>query len=133
MKTFFASIACAALALGAAGPLAAKDRATRGEERLAKMIEGRTAGTPVSCINTNRSTALEVIDRTALVYDGGKTVYVARPKDPRQLDDFDVLVINRFSPTQLCVHDQMRTIDPHSGFTTGVVFLDGFVPYTKED
>ena len=132
MKTLIASIACAALALGAAGPVAAIDRTARGEQRLAKMIEGRTAGTPVSCINTNRSSGLQVIDRTAVVYDGGKTVYVARPKDPRQLDDFDVLVINRFSPSQLCVHDQMRTVDPQSGFTTGVVFLDGFVPYTKE-
>lgn len=102
-----------------------------GEARLAKMLEGRTAGAPVSCIDTPRSNKMEVIDGVAVVYDAGKTIYVARPTDPRMLGRDDALVLDRFSGRRLCVQEAMKTIDRHDGFTTGVVFLKDFVPYTK--
>ncbi|WP_305097864.1 hypothetical protein [Croceibacterium aestuarii] len=132
MKTFLSCIAGAAIAFGAISPAVAGDRVARGEERLAKLIDGRTAGEPVSCINTLRSDSPEIIDQVAMVYGHGKTIYVARPAQPRQLDTSDILVINRFSPSQLCVQDQMHTIDRSSGMTTGIVFLTEFVPYTRE-
>jgi len=102
-----------------------------GEARLARMLKGRTAGAPVSCINTMRSNKMEVIDGVAVVYDDGKTIYVARPTDPRMLGRNDALVLDRFSPSRLCVQESMKTIDRSDGFHTGVVFLKDFVPYTK--
>jgi hypothetical protein len=131
MKTFTAALAIAALAL--AGSAAhAKTTAEKGEERLAKMLEGRVAGEPRNCITSFQSRDVQVIDETALVYDAGKTVWVARPRDPKMLDKFDVLVMERHG-SQICANDTMRTIDPTSGFTTGVVFLDDFVPYTRTE
>ena len=94
------------------------------------MLEGRTAGKPVSCIPAQISDRLRVIDETAVVYDGGRTVYVARPRDPKTLDSDDILVINRFG-SQLCKQDVIRTIDRTSGFMTGIVFLGDFVPYSR--
>ncbi|OCC23826.1 hypothetical protein MB02_08295 [Croceicoccus estronivorus] len=108
-------------------------RAEKGEARLQKMLEGRVAGEPQSCITTLGSDRLQVIDGTAIVYDGGKTIYVARPTSPGQLSSSDVLVIERHNGMQLCTTDIIKTMDRSAGFMTGVVFLDKFVPYTKSD
>ena len=129
MKKLVLAIAAASLAVGGGAQAAAPDL-SKGEARLAKMLEGRVAGEPESCISAYTSSRLEVIDETALVYDAGNTIWVARPKDPRSLDRHDVLVIDRFS-SQLCAQDVVRTVDSSTGITTGVVFLGDFVPYRK--
>ena len=132
MKAFATILCGAALALGATAALASgSGRNESGETRLAHMLEGRTAGAPVSCITTTRSNKMEVIDGVAVVYDAGKTIYVARPTDPHMLGRNDALVLSRFSPSRLCVQESMRTVDRYDGFGTGVVFLEDFVPYTK--
>jgi hypothetical protein len=120
-----------ALATGAsAAPKGPDPIAAKGEARLAKMLQGRVAGKPTSCIPAQIGSNLQVIDRTALVYDAGSTIYVARADDPRSLNSDDILVINRFG-SQLCRQDVIRTIDRSSGFMTGVVFLRDFTPYKK--
>ncbi|MXO65875.1 hypothetical protein [Altericroceibacterium endophyticum] len=129
-KTFLA-IAASALALTGTTAQAATT-AEKGEARLEKMLEGRVAGEPQSCIFTPSQNRLKIIDETAMVYDGGKTIYVAKPRDPRSLDKNDILVIERRG-SQLCSQDIIKTVDRSSGFMTGVVFLDDFVPYTKPD
>ena len=132
MKALATILSGAALALAATAAAASGTGGNpAGEARLARMLEGRTAGEPVSCIDTARSNKMEVIDGVAVVYDAGKTIYVARPTDPHMLGRNDALVLNRFSGSRLCVQDAMRTIDRHDGFPTGVVFLKDFVPYTK--
>ncbi|MGD9810771.1 MAG: hypothetical protein AB7U35_05460 [Sphingobium sp.] len=119
-----------ALALIATPAAAAPTAADKGEAELAKMLEGRVAGKPQSCITAWSGSDLRVIDKTALVYDAGSTIYVARPADPRSLDSNDILVIKR-TGGQLCKQDIVQTIDRSSGFMTGVVFLGDFVPYKK--
>jgi len=132
MKAIVIIAAGAALALtGTAAAASGSGTNAKGEARLARMLEGRTAGAPVSCIDTMRSNKMEVIDGVAVVYDAGKTIYVARPTDPRMLGRSDALVIDRFSPSRLCVQEAMKTIDRYDHFHTGVVFLRSFVPYTK--
>ncbi len=60
-----------------AGPaLQAKERLT-GEQELAKLLEGREAGEPVSCIPLHRTSTSRIIDKTAIVYEFG-------PHDLRQ-------------------------------------------------
>ena len=132
MKGIVIIAAGAALALtGTAAAASGSGTNAKGEARLARMLEGRTAGAPVSCIDTMRSNKMEVIDGVAVVYDAGKTIYVARPTDPRMLGASDALVIDRFSGSRLCVQEAMKTIDRYDHFHTGVVFLRSFVPYTK--
>ncbi|MEO6389237.1 MAG: hypothetical protein ABIT16_05940 [Croceibacterium sp.] len=129
MKTIVAIFAGAGLLL-ATTTASAETRAEKNEARVARMIEGRTAGEPVNCISALRSNSIEVIDHVGVVYDAGDTVYVARASDPRMLSTFDTLVINRYG-SQLCTNDMMRTVDRYNGYITGVVFLEDFVPYTK--
>ena len=129
MKTLATILAGGALAL--AGTTAALARnAEENEAKLARMLEGRTAGEPVNCISALRSDRMEVIEHVGIVYDAGRTIYVARPNNPDSLGRNDVVVIERYGG-QLCATDVIRTVDRYQGFTTGAVFLDKFVPYTK--
>ena len=128
MKAILASTIAAVLAVGSA-PLAAETRAERGEARLAKMIEGRTAGEPRNCITAFDSNRIQVIEHVGIVYEGGGTVWVARASDPRDLDSFDVPIFER-QGSQLCRTDIIRTVDRSTGMQTGSVFLTDFVPYT---
>ena len=129
MKTLATILAGSALVLAGATAVSAKS-AEESEAKLARMLEGRTAGEPVSCISAMRSNRIEVIEDVGIVYDSGGTIYVARPSDPRQLGRDDIVVIDRHGG-QLCHNDVIRTIDRYNGFTTGAVFLDKFVPYSK--
>lgn len=103
---------------------------TKGEERLAKMLDGRLAGQPVPCIRTLPRDRMQIIDGTAYIYGSGSTIYVQRTSEPDRIDDSDTLVTNRFSASQLCRLDTMTTIDSFTGIFTGAVFFDDFVPYT---
>jgi len=136
LKLFALVAGGAALALTAgvasAGPVSPLYR-EKGEARLARMLEGRTAGEPASCITTMRTNQLEVIDGVAVVYNAGTTIWVARPTDPSMLGRNDALVMERFSPSRLCVDEQIHTIDRYDHYRTGVVFLQDFVPYTRAD
>jgi hypothetical protein len=129
MKTLSLILAGSALALAGITAASAATPAEN-EAKLARMLEGRTAGEPVSCISALNSNRIEVIEDVGIVYDAGETIYVARPTNPDALGRNDVVVIDRHGG-QLCTSDVIRTVDRYQGYTTGAVFLDKFVPYTK--
>lgn len=102
-----------------------------GEEKLAKLLKGREAGEPVNCISLSQSRNSTVIDKTAIVYRIGGTLYVNRPKNAEQLDDDDILV-TRTSGSQLCRLDAVQLHDRYAGnMWNGFVGLEEFVPYRK--
>lgn len=130
----------AALALAMASPAAAQADAeataeaaplSKGEARLAKLLEGRTAGEPVRCIRTLPNQRMQTIRGTAYVYGSGNTIYVQRTRNPDQIDDNDAMVTTRFNASELCRLDQINTVDPVLGVFTGAVFFEDFVPYTR--
>jgi len=104
-----------------------------GEEQLAKMIAGRIAGQPVECIRTYPSSSdMTVIDRTAIVFRRGSTLYVNRTRDPSSLDDREGLFIRKFgNGADLCRTETVTTFNPNGHYYTGNIFLSEFVPYTK--
>ena len=116
-------------ALVAGTGLQARERLS-GEEKLAKQLEGRVAGEPVSCISLNTSRETQVIDGTAIVYGRGNTIYVNRPAHPSSLDSDDIMVTN-IHGSQLCRLDVVRLHDRSGGFYTGFVGLENFVPYRR--
>lgn len=123
-----------ALAVSSAVGSANGAAAGEGEAKLTKLLHGRAAGTPTPCIDTRYRMAgggLQVIDGVGLVYDAGKTVYLARATDPQALRWTDRLESTRAVSTRLCVSDHFWTRDRATGAQTGVVFLKDFVPYTK--
>jgi hypothetical protein len=130
MKRLAMILAGTALALTGAAAASAETRAEKSEAKLAKMLEGRTAGEPVQCISALRNNRIRVMEHVGIVYDAGDTIYVARATNPDALDHWDVPVIERFG-SQLCSNDIMRTVDRSGGYITGPLFLNDFVPYTK--
>mgnify|MGYP001791662608 CR=1 FL=1 len=109
---------------------------TKGEKRLAKLLEGREPGKPQNCIRARPTDNIEVIDGTAYVFGRGATIYVQRTLNPKQIDDRDSLITRRFGGgTQFCRQDLAQTIDPFTRIFTGAVTFVDFEPYTriKED
>jgi hypothetical protein len=126
-KIIFALASAAALLTGPA--LQAKPRLTP-EQQLAKLLEGREAGKPVSCISHWDTRDMQVLDKTAIVYGHGRTIWVNRPANAQQLDDDDILV-TKVHGSQFCRLDIVHTVDRTGHFTTGFVNLGDFVPYTR--
>ena len=129
LKTLATVAATLSLAFTSSASAQEDAEITKGEAELAELLEGRVAGEPESCIRTIGSRNLEQIDNTALVYRAGDTIWVNYTKTPRAIDDWDYLVIRKFSASQLCRTDQVTTRDRSGNFFSGVILLDDFIPY----
>ena len=118
-----------ALMMAAAPAQAGKPR--DGEAELAQAVQGRVAGEPVRCVNLRDVRSSRIIDRTAIIYDTGSTIYVNRPRSGREsLDQWDTLVTKTFS-SDLCTPDVVHLWDSSSRMQSGFVFLGDFVPYKR--
>lgn len=125
MRKIIASLLAAA---ALAAPAAAAPRLTPAAE-LDRLLAGRLAGKPTSCISLFGSRSSQIIEGTALVYRDGRTLWVNRPRSgARSLRDDDVLVTHLHG-SQLCRIDSVKLVDRNSGFQRGFVVLGDFVPY----
>ncbi|WP_421852125.1 hypothetical protein [Novosphingobium sp.] len=127
-KLGFAAAAGALMLAGTA--VDARPRLT-GEEQLAKLLEGRVAGKPVDCITLPNVQSSSVIDKTAIVYGSGSTIYVQRPKTGAETLDSNDILVTQLTTSQLCSIDTVQLRDRNGGFWRGFVGLDKFVPYTR--
>ena len=126
-KIAIAIVAAAAMLTGPA--LEARPNLTP-EQRLDKLLDGRVAGKPVSCISQFDSREMQVLDKTAIVYGWGNTIWVNTPRNAQDLDDDDILV-TRTSGSHLCSLDIVNTLDRTAGFFNGSISLGQFVPYRR--
>ena len=124
-----ALVLAAGAALLSAPALQARDKLS-GEQRLAKILDGREAGKPVDCIPLTASRETRVIDKTAIVYDAGSVIYVNRPSNAKSLDDDDIMVTEPHG-SQLCRLDVVRMHDRSGFWYNGFVGLEQVVPYRK--
>lgn len=122
----------AALALLALPAAALAQDSSSGEEKLAKLLDGRVAGKPVQCVNLATLGSSEIIDGTAIVYrTAGSRIYVNRPRgNARDLDN-DHILVTKTSGSQLCNIDSVDLVDRGSRTWTGFVRLGDFVPYDR--
>ncbi len=148
MKRFARNLAlgtCAALLAAASGvafaqsepapePLESETEApaplTKGEAELAKLLEGRTAGEPVECIPPARTKTNRSIDKTAIVYGRGSTLYVQRTRTPHLIDRNTYLVSLPGQTNRFCRMDQFNVVDGMLGIPVGAVVFEKFIPYT---
>lgn len=124
----FAAAAGALLLVGAAAD--ARPRLT-GEEQLAKLLDGRVAGKPVNCITLPNVQSTRIIDKTAIVYGSGGTLYVQRPRSGAASLDSNDILFTQLTMSQLCSIDIVQIRDRNGFFFRGSVALDQFVPYTR--
>ena len=115
------------LMLGGVAQATPQDR----EAELARALEGRVAGTPVSCISLHQIRSSRIIPDTAIIYDAGGVIYVNRPENGAdQLNQWDTMV-TRTPGTRLCNIDTVTMVDRGSRSFSGIVFLGDFVPYRR--
>ncbi len=101
------------------------------EAQLEKLLEGRVAGKPQNCIPLSATNGSQIIDKTAIVYRAGSTLWVNRPRGgASSLDDDDVLV-TKLTGNQLCSIDTVELHDRTSHMYSGFVSLGEFVPYRR--
>lgn len=126
MRKIALAIAAAAVTIGGVS-VQAKPKLTP-QQRLDKLLEGREAGAPVNCIPLFETRDMQILDKTAIVYGRGNTIWVNIPDNVDVLDDDDILVI-KTSNSQLCDLDIVQTLDRGSRMPNGFVSLGKFVPY----
>lgn len=122
--------------LAASSAQAADNNAAKGAEKLAKLLEGRTAGAPIDCIETRKIITTEIFTGTAIVYRlrGSQTLYVNKPTVGAETLSSSIQLQTQGSPT-LCVSAPLLGMDNGGrgagpGFNGGVT-LGAFVPYEK--
>jgi len=126
----YATLGLAALAGGCAmsadpGPSPAA------ADELARALEGRVAGAPVSCVRLtelggNRSAG------DAIVFDGrGSRIYVNRPAGGCPSLNFGRALRTRPTTGQLCRNDIVTVFDPATGTDYGGCGLGDFIPYDR--
>ena len=102
------------------------------QQQLDKLLEGRVAGPPVHCISQYDTREMQVLDKTAIVYGWGNTIWVNTPRNAENLDSDDIMVTRLFG-SQFCSLDIVNTVDRSGGFTNGFISLGDFVPYRRVD
>ncbi|WP_395445768.1 hypothetical protein [Caulobacter sp. UC70_42] len=116
------------VALASTAQAAPKPR-LMGEARLAKILEGRTAGPPLDCVDLRSVETVEIIDRTAILYrmPGGR-LYVSRPEAGAADLKWDSTLTSRTVGARLCRYDTM--IASRFGGAS-FLLLGPFAPYGK--
>lgn len=115
----------------AASPAASAREKLAPEDQLAKLLEGRVAGESQDCLSLSSLGSSQIIDKTAIVYRVGSTLWVNRPDGgASSLDDDDILVL-KTSGSQLCSIDTLELRDRSSRMYSGFVSLGKFVPYRR--
>ncbi|MFY8142451.1 MAG: hypothetical protein ACOVMT_01040 [Caulobacter sp.] len=126
------SMLCGVVVVAALAAASSAVAQPAGEARLAKRLEGRTAGAPLNCIRLRDVRSSQVIDGVAIVYEmpGGRLL-VNRPRSGAEsLRSADILLTRTVSG-ELCTPEPVELIDSLSHFPRGFVSLGPFVPYTK--
>ena len=100
------------------------------QQQLDKLLDGRVAGKPVSCISQYDTREMQVLDKTAIVYGWGNTIWVNTPHNAESLDSDDILVTRLFG-SQFCSLDIVNTVNRSGGFINGFISLGDFVPYRR--
>jgi hypothetical protein len=130
MRTLTHILALSTAILIVSGSALAAGKDEPGAE-LAKMLEGRVAGPPVTCIDLPQAQGSRVIDRTAVVYDFGSTIYVNYPQSGANVLSSDDILLTKTFSTQLCKMDIVRMVDRTGGFPKGFISLGPFIPYKR--
>ncbi len=130
MRSASIGLAVVVVLAAASGAVAAPKEAP--EVKLARMLDGRTAGKPVDCINARNTDSIEIIDGAAIVYRTKNGVlYVNRPSIGADSLRRDQILVTKMTGGQLCRMDMVTLVDQGSRFETGAISLGAFTPYAK--
>lgn len=124
-----------ALVALAAGATAADEpqMSQRDQERLDRVLAGRTAGTSVSCVRQPDLRGNQSFGESVIMFEGrGDIVWINRPAGGCPTMNMGRSLVTRTTTTQLCRGDIVSVVDPVSGVQFGGCGLGDFVPYRRD-
>jgi hypothetical protein len=130
MRTLIHTALIAGLIAAPIAPLAAARQTP--EAKLAKLTEGRVAGTMVDCINMGLMTQeSEKIPGIAMAYRQGTTWYVSRFENGCDRLDDNAIVVTQVHGSQLCRGDIADLRMAGANIPIGSCIFGAFTPYVK--
>ena len=108
-------------------------RSVQSQQQYDRLLSGKVAGAPLSCLPGFRSQDMVVIDeRTVAFRDGSSRVYVNHMQGGcSNLGGPYALVTRTFGGGQLCRGDIGQVVDLTNHFTVGSCVFGDFVPYVR--
>lgn len=127
-----------ALLLGAAagscttGPEQPPRRSMEGEQSLSRLLAGKSAGQPISCMQHYHSADMTTIDGRTVVFHSPGTAYLVQlsPGCDELGRGGYALLTTEHGGTGLCTGDIARVLDTTTRFTAGSCGIDRIVPYS---
>lgn len=120
----------AALGACAVGP--EPGRTAEAEAHLDKLIAGKVAGRPISCLPHYSANDMTVIDDGTIVFKNGRTVYRNdfQGGTCSNLSRGHYALVTRTTGSGLCRGDIAEVRDLSAGMGVGSCVLGDFVPYS---
>ena len=132
MRFITTALLASALAACATAPQPVS-RTAKAEAELGKLLAGKTAGAPISCLQNRRADNMVIIDDSTVIFrDTANRVY-RNDFNGGSCDNLGsgfYTLVTRTSGTGLCSGDIARVVDVSNGITVGSCALGEFVPYT---
>ena len=101
--------------------------------KVLKVLAGRTAGEPVSCVPLRRLGSTQIVDETAIIYKSSSRIwYVNQPDNGRcTLLRPNRMTVLRTPSSELCANELIMIAEPNSPISYGACSMGKFVPYMK--
>ena len=99
---------------------------------FAQLTAGRVAGPAETCINSNTSENLHVIDPQTVAYGYARTIYINRLAAAcPALSQFNTIIVEGGTGGQYCRGDRVRGLEPGAIIPGPSCNLGDWVPYRQ--
>jgi hypothetical protein len=111
----------------------AQVRSPQKQQEYERLVAGKVAGPPQSCLPHYSSNDMVVIDENTIAFrDGTRRVYVNHMQGGcNNLGGTYALVTRQFGNAELCRGDIGQVVDLTNHFTVGSCVFGDFIPYTR--
>ena len=108
-------------------------RSAAKQQEFDRMLAGKVAGPPLSCLPHYRSNDMVVIDESTIAFrDGSRRVFVNHMMGGcSNLGGAYALVTRQFGSPDLCRGDIGQVVDLTTHSTVGSCVFGDFIPYTR--
>ena len=108
-------------------------RSAKSQKEYDRLLDGKVAGAPVSCLSTFNQNDMVVIDEQTIAFrQGSARVYVNHMQGScNNLGGTYALVTKQIGNSGLCRGDIGEVVDLNNHFTVGSCVFGDFVPYAK--
>jgi hypothetical protein len=122
-----ATVGLAVFAFFGSASVYAKDEAAV----LAKMLNGRTAGEPVDCIDIRKVQSIKFLNQSVVFVIKPSLTFVNSPPGGCGKAEVGLTPVTNPDNVRICNGNPIGLVDLDSGIQKGGCMLGQFVPYTK--